>query len=187
MAKVIILNAPAGAGKDTIGAHISCLLGFEPVSFKAPMFNVALAMLGDKDYGKFIDAYNDRERKEKPQAFLGGKSCREFMIWISESVMKPVFGNQVFGKRFTEGLKDCSYVCTDGGFVDEIYPLIESGHEVVVCRLHRDGYTFEGDSRSYVHLPIEWHGVNGYREIDFNLIEGDAMHTVNEIAEKVLK
>lgn len=185
MAKVIILNAPAGAGKDTIGYHFSYKTGCEIVSFKAPMFNIALSILGASDYQKFLAAYNDRSQKEKPHDFLGGKSCREFMIWISESVMKPVFGSQVFGKRFAEELKDYVYVCTDGGFVDEVYPLIEAGHEVIVCRLHRTGYTFDGDSRNYVHLPMEWHGVNGYRELDFNLIEGDAMHTVNEIVKAV--
>ena len=155
MAKIIILNGPAGVGKDTIGnalaAHYDCKL----VTLKRPMFSIAASLLGGKEFDKFIAAYNDRNQKEQPQSFLGGKTCREFMIWISESVVKPLFGKEQFGKLMSEQIWACgegkTYVCTDGGFPDEIIPLVEDGHDVTIVRLFMDGKTFEGDSRDYIH------------------------------------
>lgn len=194
MAKIIILNAPAGAGKDTIGFHFSVMAECPTVSFKTPMFEIAKAILGKTTFNDFMDAYEDRSRKEEPQQFLGGKSCREFMIWISEVVIKPTFGKAYFGERFLENVEELEVnhgervmVCTDGGFPDELIPLIQAGHEVIVCRLHRTGFTFDGDSRNYVHLPIGWQGVNGYRELDFILVDGDPAHTAKQIIEQISK
>lgn len=180
MNKLIILNGPAGVGKDTI-ADVMVIKGVccEKVSFKSPMFDVAKGMLSIDEFDWFIKNYNNRDEKEKPQNILGGKSIREFMIWISQSVMKPVFGSDVFGKRLAQSLGDGCYICADGGFASEIKPLIEAGVEVTLIRLHRAGYTFDGDSRSYIH------GVCA-REIDVHVIDGDidatsalVMHVIN--------
>lgn len=167
MTKLFILNGPAGVGKDTI-ADIMLGLGVVDgkVSFKSPMFDVARGMLSKDEFDWFIENYNNRDEKEKHQEILGGKSIREFMIWISESVMKPVFGGCVFGKRLAQSLGDGCYICADGGFASEIKPLIDTGVEVTLIRLHRAGYTFYGDSRSYIH------GVCA-REIDVHVVDGD--------------
>lgn len=194
MAKIIILNAPPHAGKDTIGNMLIDTTNFYHIvhmSFKAPMFKIAKAMLGESGYDKFMAAYNDRNQKEKPQAFLNGKSPREFMIWISEDVIKPQFGKQYFGERFSQDAKQLGrfhpIICTDGGFPDEVIKLVEDGHKVKLCRLHRTGFTFQGDSRDYISLPVEWHGVNDYEECDFILIDGDPMFTVNAIYQRFIQ
>lgn len=180
MKKLIILNAPPGAGKDTV-ADIIVKLGIckEKVSFKSPMFNVAKGILSSDEFDEFIKNYDDREYKESPHEFLGGMTVREFMIWISESVMKPVFGDDVFGKRLAKSLGDGCYICADGGFASEIKPLIDSGVEVTLIRLFRPGYTFDGDSRYYIR------GVCA-REIDVHVVDGDidgtsalVMHVIN--------
>ncbi|EDW9075432.1 hypothetical protein AV691_004286 [Salmonella enterica subsp. enterica serovar 4,[5],12:i:-] len=153
------------------------------------MFEIALAILGAKRYGDFIVAYNDREQKEKPHDFLMGMTCRQFMIWISEEVIKPKFGDDYFGKRFDEIAKESDYpvICTDGGFTDEVIALIEACHEVKMCRLHRRGYSFKNDSRDYIRLPIGWHGVNSYKEADFYLVDNRPMETVKSIIDLYLK
>lgn len=191
MAKIIVLNAPPHAGKDTIGGLVK---DYSPVplrllSFKQPMFDIACAMLGPSNYRKFLAAYNDRSQKEKPHAFLNGMSCREFMIWISEDVIKPRFGNGYFGKAFAQEAEssDIPVICTDGGFPDEIIELIRGGHEVKVCRLHRPGYTFEGDSRDYIRISDAKDHVSGYREYDYYLMDKNPMVTVEEIIRDHLK
>lgn len=185
MAKIIILNAPPGAGKDTIGSLVKdeSPVPLRLLSFKQPMFEIALAMLGPGKYREFLTAYNDREQKEKPHDFLNGMSCRQFMIWISEEVIKPRFGNGYFGKRFAEEAErsDIPVICTDGGFHDEVIELIRGGHEVKVCRLHREGFTFQGDSRDYIRISSARDNVSGYCEYDYYLMDKNPMVTVEEI------
>lgn len=179
MKKLIILNAPPGAGKDTI-ADIIVNTGIckEKVSFKSPMFNVAKGILSSDEFDGFIKNYDNREYKESSHEFLGGMTVRQFMIWISESVMKPFFGDDVFGKRLAQSLGDGCYICSDGGFASEIAPLNNEGIEVTLIRLHRAGYTFEGDSRSYLNGVCE-------TEIDIDVIDGDIKATANRVIDVI--
>ncbi|ENO2693518.1 hypothetical protein ACBB95_004406, partial [Salmonella enterica] len=136
----------------------------------------------------FMLAYDDREQKERPQTFLMGMSPREFMIWISEDVIKPKFGKDYFGVRFNQKVKECDapVVCTDGGFPDEIIALINAGNEVKLCRLHRDGFTFAGDSRNYIRIN-PYYQKNGYSEHDYKLVDKQPNVTVKEIISDHLK
>lgn len=179
--KIIILNAPPGAGKDTIGRLIKEAMPEVTLkSMKESMFNIALAILGQRAYRAFIEAYNDREQKEKPQLFLNGKTCREFMIWISEDIVKPQFGDQHFGNQFVESALNAgsTIVCTDGGFASEVKPLIKAGFYVDVFRLHRAGFTFQGDSRDWLNLGNYHHR---YREFDVALYDGEPELSVASI------
>ena len=178
MAKIIILNGPASIGKDTIGCALAKDYGCIPTSFKRPMFEIAASILGARALSKFITAYDDRDQKELPHDFLGGKTCREFMIWISESVVKPLFGNQQFGKLMSEHIQLCdegfSFVCTDGGFPEEVIQLVEDGHDVTVVRLFMEGKTFAGDSRDYIRIKeSHFPDCDKYQEHDVNLVNGD--------------
>lgn len=178
MSKIIILNGPASVGKDTIGNALAANYKCIPTSFKRPMFEIAASILGARDFSKFITAYDDRDQKEQPQSFLGGKTCREFMIWISETVVKPLFGNQQFGKLMSEHIRLCDegfcFVCTDGGFPDEVIRLVEDGHDVTLVRLFMDGKTFAGDSRDYISIiGLLSPRYKRYREHDVHLVNGD--------------
>lgn len=169
MAKVIILNGPAGCGKDTL-ARALVEMGFAKgvASFKNPMFNIAMAALGQDAYREFLDGYDDRARKEKPEGFLNGLSRRQFMIAISERFIKPVFGDDYFGKYLAGNLPDGDevFVVSDGGFASEVAPIVAAGHDVRLVRLHRDGHTFEGDSRGYLY------DINGVKDYDTYIIPG---------------
>lgn len=178
MSKIIILNGPAGVGKDTIGNALAADYNCIPTSFKRPMFEIAASILGARDFSKFITAYDDRDQKEQPQSFLGGKTCREFMIWISETVVKPLFGKQQFGKLMSEHIRLCDegfqFVCTDGGFPDEVIRLVEVGHDVTLVRLFMDGKTFAGDSRDYIRVKeSHFPDYKKYNEHDVHLVNGD--------------
>ena len=178
MSKIIILNGPAGVGKDTIGNALAADYNCIQTSFKRPMFEIAASILGARAFSKFITAYDDRDQKEQPQSFLGGKTCREFMIWISETVVKPLFGNKQFGKLMSEHIQICDegfmFVCTDGGFPDEVIQLLEDGHDVTLVRLFMDGKTFDGDSRDYIRLKeLYYPYYKKYSEHDVHLVNGD--------------
>lgn len=177
MKTVIILNGPPGCGKDTIQQKLANLQNLECRSMKEPMFKIVKAMLGDKTFKNFMRDYEDRKQKESPQEYLGGKSPRQFMIWISEDVIKPLFGNQHFGKLAAEALQkeNRTAIFSDGGFPDEVRCLVDSGFKVKLIRLHREGFTFEGDSRDYIHIP-ELLGDFKYSEHDVTLHDGYIMH-----------
>lgn len=169
MAKVIILNGPAGCGKDTL-ARALVEMGFAKgvASFKNPMFNIAMAALGQDAYREFLDGYDDRARKEKPEGFLNGLSRRQFMIAISEQFIKPVFGDDYFGKYLAGNLPDGDevFIVSDGGFASEVAPIVTAGHDVRIVRLHREGYTFDGDSRGYLY------DIGGVEDCDAYIIPG---------------
>ncbi|WP_196234031.1 hypothetical protein [Escherichia coli] len=182
MAKVIILNGPAGCGKDTLAMAL-VEMGFAKgtTSFKNPMFNIALAALGQDAYHEFLDGYDDRARKEKPEGFLNGLSRRQLMIAISEQFIKPVFGDDYFGKYLAENLPDGDevFVVSDGGFASEVAPIVAAGHDVRIVRLHREGYTFIGDSRGYLYDG------SGVKDYDTYIIPGDVKSNVIDIALKL--
>lgn len=182
MAKVIILNGPAGCGKDTLAMAL-VEMGFAKgtTSFKNPMFNIALAALGPDAYHEFLDGYDDRTRKEKPECFLNGLSRRQFMIAISEQFIKPVLGSDYFGKYLAENLPDGNevFVVSDGGFASEVAPIVAAGHDVRIVRLHREGYTFEGDSRGYLY------GISDVKDYDTYIIPGGVKSNVMDIALKL--
>ena len=182
MAKVIILNGPAGCGKDTLAMAL-VEMGFAKgiTSFKNPMFNIALAALGPDAYHEFLDGYDDRARKEKPEGFLNGLSRRQFMIAISEQFIKPVFGDDYFGKYLAENLPDGDevFVVSDGGFASEVAPIVAAGNDVRIVRLHREGYTFEGDSRGYLC------DVGGVKDYDTYILPGDVKSNVIDIVLKL--
>lgn len=187
MAKIIILNGPASVGKDTISNELEEYYNCIPTSFKRPMFYIAAAILDSSAFNKFVTAYNDRDQKEIPQSFLGGKTCREFMIWISETVVKPMFGKRHFGKLMSEHIKThyegSTFVCTDGGFPEEVIQLVEDGHDVTVVRLFMEGRTFAGDSRDYIRIEeSQFRYCSWYQECDVHLINGDIDGGVQAVA-----
>jgi hypothetical protein len=154
----------------------------ESRSMKEPMFDLVRAMLGETMFKRFMLDYDDRTQKESPQEYLGGKSPRQFMIWISESVIKPQFGKRHLGNLAAEKLKveKSTAIFSDGGFPDEVEAIVEAGFKVKLIRLHRDGFTFDGDSRDYIHIPHLLGGWN-YAEKDVTLCDGEIYHGVNHV------
>ena len=182
---LVILNAPAGAGKDTIGAILESSYGHKMGCFKQPMFDIAKAVLGETLFKVFMELYNDRETKEQPQALLGGLSCRQFMIKISEGWVKPLLGEEYFGERMLQSLSifdDSVTTVTDGGFPRELFPSLKAGIPVMVFRLRGRG-SFEGDSRDYMQngdfLDLPYH----LRPLiyDIELQDGEPVLAASEI------
>lgn len=182
---IILLNGPAGSGKDTIAKLLKELGTVQQVNaFKEPMFDIALVAsgIGAVNPQAWWDRYNDRDTKEKPWGLLGGMSCREFMIHISEKFVKPVFGDGYFGKQLAlkyinrdAGID--TIAVPDSGFDSELAALSESvGPEnILIVRLWRDGYTFDGDSRNYVTA------LKGNHVIDITLVDGYPSQAVGQI------
>ena len=153
MAKIIVMNAPAFSGKDCAADHVAEKYSAQHLRFKDGLYKVAAMVAGiSVEQMKFLAT--ERSSKEVPSHYfrVNGEfvSPRHWLIHVSENVVKPLLGKDFFGKQLAQAITSDLVVCSDGGFESEIVPLIEAGHDVYVFRIERDGYTFEGDSRSYL-------------------------------------
>lgn len=201
---LINLNAPAGAGKDALCAEIEQYVntpGYEVIhmEFKELLFDIAIRASGVSR--KLWFALYEREYKEKPCPYLQingvNVSPRDWMIHCSENIMKPTFGNDVFGKAFAAKLKRLKketpkgikriVVVSDGGFIEESIPVVEvvGPDNYFLCRIHRlkpDGteYNFDGDSRRYIRADEFPADLRPY-ETDILNEEGDLIGTVVKI------
>lgn len=177
---VVILNGPPGCGKDTLAKEINVSLNVNLCSMKKPMFELVLSASGISREDWF-DRYDNRDLKEEPWVRLGGLSCREFMIKISEEWVKPIFGNDHFGRLACNQCSDTLDIFTDGGFQEEFHSIVKEfgRRNVRLVRLHREGITFEGDSRDYIDEE-------GCKCLDLKLKDGDIDGGVAALKEFIL-
>lgn len=147
---IILFNGPPGSGKD-IAADYFKKYNFKHLSFKYQLFNETIKYFNiDRKY--FMDGYNNREIKEMPTALLGHMSRREAMIYVSEKVIKPRKGQDYFGKLVADEIDlNKNYAISDGGFIDELLPVIEKvgAENFLLVQLTREGHDFSSDSRRY--------------------------------------
>lgn len=148
--KVLILNGPPSSGKDSLAERMALGFGAKHRSFKSRLFTLTRYFYGVSQAQ--WDKWYTTEGKGVPRAELDFQSCREALIFVSEVVTKPNFGNAYFGNAALKTMPDDGsvYVFSDGGFPSEIRPFLDVDFEVVVVRLHREGHTFAKDSRRYL-------------------------------------
>ena len=176
---VVILNAPPGAGKDSlafddewcfeVGNTLLCdyyadkgipyIDSHTSISFKYGMFEVLRPILtvgiGEDGADEFFDRYQDRDLKEQPWDKLSGMSPRQFMIFLSENFMKVAFGKEVFGKYTAQKVKDSPssfIILSDCGFAEEVDEVVKAvgAENVHIFQWSADGCSFNGDSRRYL-------------------------------------
>ena len=182
--KVLILNAPPNAGKDTIADYLVAHHGYTKLSFKSALFELLYKVFSIENPEHFMEEYYTREAKEKPCSLLriGDRimSPREALIFLSESVVKPLWGDAYFGTRavqLIDGSSSNLYVFADGGFLAELVPLVDKvgAENITVAQIVRDGCTFKGDSRGYVDAD----------SIGCNVVRVANDGTIEEISEKI--
>jgi hypothetical protein len=161
---ILILNGPPGCGKDVGAAFLEKELNMQHLRFKTQLYAIALTIAGLP--GGYECLFTDRELKESvissPFVIAGKKvSPRQWLIHVSETVVKPLLGTSFFGKALAaEVLSNHSgknIVVSDGGFTEELLSLTVKcpKHRIVVARVHRPGTSFEGDSRSWLSYEAE--------------------------------
>lgn len=169
---VLIFNAPPGSGKDTLADIFVKQLGAIKLGFKDAVYE-EVANYYNVPVKSVIEVATARSLKELPNPYFNGLSPRNAMIHVSESVIKPVHGKDYFGIRAAKAVSGKALsVFADGGFVEEV-KAVSDLHDVVVIRLHREGFNFDNDSRSY--LP------DSDNVYDVNLIPGEPTRAVVDI------
>jgi len=157
---IVIFNGPPASGKDEAASLFKDNYGFGNLSFKYQLFKETIKHF-DVDKRWFMEGYNDRAQKEKAEFALQGMSRREAMIHVSEDIIKPKKGLDYFGKSVAEEIKEGNnYALADGGFVEELEPIIErvGAENIVIVQLTREGCDYSSDSRKYFNgrLVNEW-------------------------------
>lgn len=153
MKRLIILNGPPGSGKDYLAdALVSLRKGVTKVEFKTQLRKLVKLIYGLTD--EEHDIMYQRKNKESPQKKLRGLSIREAYIFVSEKVIKPIYGHTYFGEFLAGSLTEdgVTYVCSDGGFQAEILPCVDACDRIDIVQLFAEGCSFEGDSRNYINL-----------------------------------
>jgi hypothetical protein len=157
--KVVLFNGPRHSGKDTAAAQCVKTFGAHHFKFSAPIKAAIKAAFSlsdaDVDYLESI--------KTEPTPILMGKSYVDTQISFSEDWVKTLWGVKAFGflavrhlqGAIAESPSQGLYISSDSGFAQEAEPVINlfGPKNVLLVKLVRDGKTFEGDSRSYIHLP----------------------------------
>lgn len=167
----VVLNGPPGCGKDTIANEIVRANAENNTAFRCGevikrQFKDALyehtAKHFQVDLDKFIHFASSRELKDsKSLAGLGGRTPRQALIHVSETVYKPRYGNDYFGKIEADNLCELgrrlggsfTVIYPDGGFADEVTSIERAVDGVLIVQLYRDGFDFTSDSRNYLDLP----------------------------------
>jgi hypothetical protein len=171
--KIILLNAPPLAGKDTAAAAL--VTAFENLThagFGTPYIVAhhklaetlkkgAHALFGVDASAEYLEANKDVSLPE----FMG-MTPRQVYIDLSEKFVKPLYGKHAFGWMFVNRLRAAERlantatgheylcICSDLGFVEELKPLIAAygAENILLMHIVRPDFTFEDkqDSRSYI-------------------------------------
>lgn len=181
MRKLLLLNGPEGCGKTDVTKHFSELFECSGAHCKIELWKDTCESF-NIDYNEFMELYNNRNTKEVPHKsltltgdelceladYLGVKirdignyhpeighyiSPRSAMIYTSECVMKPAFGNDYYGVlRMQHVIEGRLSIDDSTGFTDELPPAIEElGQEnIMLVRVRGRGGYIKTDSRGYI-------------------------------------
>jgi len=182
MKKVIIFNGPPRSGKDTACNYLKEKLGDKAriVGFKDPLIELTARFYG-LTTSAFLQQYDERFSadfwyKDVSRSWLGGQSQRQALIHVSENVVKPVFGDNVFGDALVHKIESDSehdlFLVPGSGFESELLPLCHC-FDVTVVKICRSDCNFDGDSRSYLKAwdyKIKNNGTIGEFEHQMNIV-----------------
>lgn len=152
--RLIGLSGPPRSGKDSIGYALADILREKtssPVEVHALSQPMRLAVYGY--LGLFYSDEHYEANKDRPIQLSSGKTTtiRHEMISLSEHHVKPRLGHGWWGRallnrvQITEGI----IIVTDMGFHAE-HDVFTETLDCAWVHVHREGKTFEGDSRKYI-------------------------------------
>lgn len=151
--KIVFFNGPPRCGKDTAANLVAGKTMGAPMSFAVPLKRQTAALLG-------VDLVTLEIIKDMPHAALKGGTPRQYMINLSEKMIKPCYGDDFFGHVAVDSIRKQEpslsplVLFSDSGFLSEAIPVVnEFGIEnCTLIQIARNGCDFSNDSRSYWNM-----------------------------------
>lgn len=179
--KVVLINGPPGSGKDTLGRAIQA--GVSNRKVYVTKFARYLKEATHRLYGLHDIAHDHFEdRKDVPLPVFRGISPRDAYIGMSEKYMKPMHGDDIFGRILVEALEKedliqnaTLIVVTDSGFVSEAEVMLNrfGPTRIQVVQMIREGCTYANDSRGPIDLKqmgypevLRYHNDGTFADVD---------------------
>lgn len=144
----------------------------------------------EKNFNEFKEKYKIKDE------FL---SPRQALIFVSENIIKPNYGNTFFGKIIADKIKniylenqlnkkDIGIYITDGGFVHELidlHNLSQTNNKIIpmICSIYRDGKEFDPKNDSRTRMTTEELLQNG---INIPIIKVENNKTLDEVAKETV-
>lgn len=169
---VVFLNGSPRSGKDTFAEIAIDLFGdkvrMATTKFAQPLRDAVCALFDLKNEEVELWKTNlvGGFANEEGETYYTG---RDVMIALSEQVVKPMLDRGFFARRAAETALNSNaeiVIVTDAGFDYEVAAFIDAVNWGAICKfslvhIHREGCTFEGDSRNYIGLndDIAYHAV----------------------------
>jgi hypothetical protein len=175
LTKILLFNGPPRCGKDT--AAIRTMNKFTEIVWDHRAMPLLLPE-GEIKFDRFampcklsfagvtqapsVDRFGNVEPYESTKGDVIpwlGVSYRQYQIDFSEMFMKRCYGEDIFGRLFIQrnsNFRGRAIVVPDSGFETEVAPVAEAFgmDNILLLRIHRPGYDFTGDSRSYLRDGI---------------------------------
>jgi hypothetical protein len=166
--RIVLFNGPPSCGKDSAARYLSHAWS-EGAYLPGRVDFLRMSHANKRAFAGLVDARIDQwgevegweSIKDKPHWLLNDKTYRQWQIEFSEKLMKPLYGQDVFGRLFVNTLDkrydlferaDVTVLVPDSGFDIEIDTLVKHFRveDIVLIRVHRQGCDFSNDSRSYL-------------------------------------
>lgn len=154
--RVVLVCGPPRSGKDTVGrALLRGIEDAEVVKVAGALKLATHALYGISN--ATASAFESVKDEPRPEFF--GRTPRQAYIEFSEKMVKPILGEQHFGRVLAQRIRALKHmrvaVVTGSGFAAEAMPLVREfgADRMLLIHLHRNGCTFDGDSRSYIEIP----------------------------------
>ena len=184
---VIMFNGPPRSGKDSACEII--MEHFPEVHyayFKEVLYRESAKILG-LDFNFWASVCQNGDLKDKTMlTMVDGETGavmtpRDILIYLAEKVLKPKYGQDFIARGTADTIIEliqlqreqsneaAVIVVPDLGFdyeIDTFRDRLPDAHVISVA-IHRPGFTFEGDSRSYVKDPgFGLHNTGSYEDLE---------------------
>lgn len=214
---ILILNGPPGCGKDTIADYVA-EKGFIHVAFSDILIEMTIKFFNTTReqfyllYNGICDSCSQQSCsngvktdngvttrfKDVPdKVFALGYvtlSARQALIHVSENVIKPFFGKDIFGKLLAQKMNDINavmgkknnFIISGAGFIDEIRPCIFPEYFTTLIKIYREGCSFANDSRRYIDISILNDMIPPLEVPEYELRNNDTLEKLYENVDRLL-